>query len=86
MTLAREQSQIDGQDFAVLSSYAAIGLAFQDDDFAASLPEGQRKIIDTLRSGVGSAETGLGFPLSARSFKPPNLPSLPPDFAGCFAA
>jgi hypothetical protein len=86
MTLAREQSLIDGQDFAVLSSYAAIALAFQDDDFAATLPEGQRKIVDTLRSSVGSVETGLGFPLAARPFKPANLLSLPPDVAGCFAA
>ena len=82
---AREQAQIDGQDFSVLASYADLGLALQDEDFAATLPDGKRKIIDTLLSGVGNVEPGLVFPCGrvpsgARTMNRirPNPPAISP--------
>lgn len=83
---ARQVQQTEGQDFGVISSYAEIGLALQDDEAAGKLPDAERKIVESLQLGSDPVDPGLGYPLSPRMFQFHRNEATLPGRAGCFAA
>ena len=56
-------------DTAALAAFASIGLAAQDARNAERLPAPQQALLATLRSGVGTVNAPVGFPLSAAHFR-----------------
>jgi HEAT repeat protein len=67
-TSANEQGSSSGRDFPDLARFAGIGLALQDETFRKSLPDDQKRLIDSLLEGKGEVRPEIGFPLWAPAF------------------
>jgi len=77
----------DGQpDFVELAAYASFGLAFQDAKHAESLDAADRRVVESLQSGVGMVPARIGFPLLAANFSPAGFYTESPALAGYFSA
>jgi hypothetical protein len=66
---ANEQAKSAGADFSDLARFAGIGLAFQDETFRNSLPDDQKRLVESLLAGKGEVKMNIGFPLWAPAFQ-----------------
>ncbi|EEF60611.1 DUF3160 domain-containing protein [Pedosphaera parvula] len=66
--------------------YASVGLGLQDEEFRKSLGASAKRIVDGLRSGSGTVEMPVGFPLQAEQFRAQSFYTQSLELSDYFAA
>jgi hypothetical protein len=72
--------------FPEVASFAAIGLALQDQTARASLSPAEKDIVESLLHSSGNVSVPIGFPLSPLQFRAQSFYTQSPELSAYFAA
>ncbi len=83
---ARAQATNSAPEFAAISDYASIGLAFQEPAYRETLGAEQQRLIQSLTNGTAPVRVPIGFPLSPVSFRPQSFYTESEDLSDFYRA